>query len=96
MSNEISTSKFDGCRGLFVKRRDNAPDFVKAELGIRVEEFKAYLDANVKSGGFVNIDILLSKGNVLYAKLNDFEKKEDSQASSDMPAPVESIQDLPF
>ena len=87
------SNDFDGVRGLFVKKRPEAPDFVKAELGFRVEEFKQYLDANVKEGGFVNIDILLSKGNVLYAKLNEFvpEKK-----TNDMPPPANPVDDLPF
>ena len=89
------SNDFDGCRGMFVKRRITAPDFVKAELGFRVDEFKQYLDAHNKNG-FVNIDILLSKGNKLYAKLNDYEKKEDSQASREMPQPANPVDDLPF
>jgi len=68
-------NKFEGVRGLFVKKREGSPDFVISEIGFRVDEFKQYLDTHNKNG-YVNVDILLSKANKLYAKLNDFEPKK--------------------
>jgi len=62
--------------GLFVSRRENAPEFVKSNLSFLASKFKAFLDENVNDKGFVNIDLLLSKEGKLYAKLNDWKPSE--------------------
>lgn len=70
--------------GLFVKKvRDEAPEFIKGALSIKVDSFCAYLVANCNDQGWVNIDILESKdGKSLYAELNEWKPREkDSQAS---------------
>ena len=53
--------------GLIVKRKDSAPEWVKANLSVKVEEFKKFLDTHNKNG-WVNIDVLQSKGGKLYAE----------------------------
>lgn len=58
--------------GLFVNRRENAPEFVKASLSFKVENFADYLKSKANARGYVNIDILESKEGKLYAKLNDW------------------------
>lgn len=62
--------------GLIVK--EGKPDFVKAKLSFKIEEFAKFVKENQKDG-WLNIDILESKNGKLYGKLNDFtpEKKED-------------------
>ena len=62
--------------GLIVKKA--TPDFVKAKLSIKVDDFAKFVKEN-KKDGWLNIDILESKNGNLYAKLNEFkpEKKED-------------------
>jgi len=74
---------------IFKRPRENAPDFVKGSISIKCAEFYDYMKANIKDG-WLNIDLLESKGGKYYAKLNDYnpEKKEeqspfgDSQSSS--------------
>ena len=61
--------------GLFVNRRENAPDFVKANLAFN-EKFIAYLQENFNAKGYVNVDVLESKEGKLYAKLNDWKPQE--------------------
>jgi|TARA_R110000803_G_scaffold48815_2_gene101420 hypothetical protein len=79
--------------GLIVKRKDSAPEWVKANLSVKVEEFKKFLDTHNKNG-WVNIDVLQSKGGKLYAEKNTWEPKaQDNQA----PAPTNNdSSDLPF
>lgn len=68
--------------GLFVNRRENAPDFLKASLSFN-ERFIDYLKSNFNAKGYCNIDLKESKTGKLYAQLNDwkpeerFVKKED-------------------
>ncbi len=64
--------------GLIVK--DAPVDFVVAKLSFKVNEIKAFLDAN-NSNGWVNADILMSKGGKMYAALNDW-KPEGEQKSN--------------
>lgn len=61
--------------GLIFKRpRAGAPDFVKANISIKVEEFVAFLQKHKKQDGWVNIDVLTSRENKLYCALNQFQK----------------------
>ena len=61
--------------GLFVSRRENAPDFVVASLSFN-QKFIDYLKANMNAKGYINIDLLNSKEGKLYAKLNDWKPEE--------------------
>jgi hypothetical protein len=63
--------------GLFVNRKENAPEFVKASLSFKVENFVEYLNSKANAKGYVNIDILESREGKLYAKLNDWKPKQE-------------------
>ncbi len=64
------------CDGMIFKRpKNDAPDFVKGSVSIKVDDFKKFLDTHVKNG-WVNLDLKLSKGGKLYLELNSWEKKE--------------------
>lgn len=70
--------------GMIVK--EGNVDFCKAKVSYKVDEFKTWLDANAVNG-WVNVDILLSKGGKLYALKNDYKPKsvEESQVNDDLP-----------
>lgn len=74
--------------GLYVdKPSESAPDFVKGKISINAKLIDFY-NAHKNDAGYVNIDILESKGGKYYAKLNDFKPNN----SSGEPEP----DDLPF
>jgi hypothetical protein len=65
-------------KGLIAKKpHDNAPDFVKATLSIKVDEFIEWLGEN-SNKGWVNIDVKESRGGKWYAELNDWKPKKDT------------------
>lgn len=68
----MADKKFaDGMR--VAKPRDNAPDFVIANVSFEVTSFKKYLEENVNDRGWVNVDILRSKEKgTYYAVTNDY------------------------
>ncbi len=68
----LPDSNLDYVNGLFVKRRENAPDFVITNLSFSVVKFIEYLNSHANAKGYVNIDVLRSKKGILYAKLNDW------------------------
>lgn len=70
---------------IFKGPRENAPDFVKGSLSIKVEEFKQFLDAHVTNAGWVNLDIKESKGGKLYCELNTYKPEKPDSLKEDMP-----------
>ena len=89
-------------QGLFTSRRDNSPEFVKANLSFRTEQFIKWLKANTNDKGYCNVDILESKEGKLYAKLNDwkpsekFVKNEDGSLETEEVEDELNIQNIPF
>ena len=69
--------------GLFVNRREQAPDFVIANLSFN-EKFIDYLKDNMNAKGYCNVDVLKSKEGKLYAKLNDFKPKETQESNEEI------------
>ena len=65
--------------GLFVDRRENAPDFIKANLSFKVEAFIEYLKSKANEKGYVNIDLKESKEGKLYASLNDWKPRQQEE-----------------
>ena len=63
--------------GMIVKLRDTAPDFVKAEVAYKTEDFVKFLRDNDKKG-WVNVTIKEARSGKMYAELDTFEpqKKE--------------------
>lgn len=78
--------------GLIFKRpHENAKDFVKGHMAVKVDEAIAFLQKYKKADGWVNLDLLASKGNAkLYFKLNTWEKPKDGQTGEVKP------EDIPF
>lgn len=86
--------------GLIVKsKHENAPDFIKCHLSLKVDELKRFLDEH-QDKGWVNVDVKESKGGKLYAQLNDWkpEGKEDDRvpAVPDYPEDEINPKDVPF
>lgn len=66
--------------GLFIKaRREKTPEFVMLEAGIKVDEFKAFLDKHADNN-FVNIRVLTSKSGKPYAELDTWKPEGTRQA----------------
>jgi hypothetical protein len=76
MSEKKETIFADGF--IFKKPHEKAPDFVKGEISIKVDEFISFLQKN-NNKGWVNLNLKKSKGGKLYVDLNNWtpEKKED-------------------
>jgi hypothetical protein len=71
------------------KPHEKAPDYVKANISIKVEDLGKWLREKYKSGEeWVNIDVKESKGGKWYAAVSTFKPKaKDSkeEADSDIP-----------
>jgi len=79
--------------GLFVNRRDNAPEFLVTSISFN-QKFIDYLKANFNLKGYCNIDVLKSKEGKLYAKLNDWQpKSEETFVKKDGKVDVDGIMD---
>lgn len=70
---------------MFSKPHDNAPDFIKGQISIKVDDMIASLQKYKKADGWVNIDMKKSKGGKLYFEYNTWEKPAD--ASNPVVAP---------
>lgn len=73
MENETKQTEF--ARGFFFHRpKPGAPEFVKGNLGIKIDEAIEFLQEKRAAGKFVNLDLLLAKdGQRLYLKVNSFQ-----------------------
>ena len=79
--------------GLIVKApRENAPDFVKASISIKVQDLTAWLAT--KSEEWVNVDVKESKGGKWYAAVSNF--KPTKPAKSADARDEQSLDDIPF
>ena len=64
--------------GLVVKApHENAPEFVKAAISIKVQDLTAWLQGRAED--WVNIDVKESKGGKWYAAVNTFKPKESAR-----------------
>ena len=76
--------------GMIVKKRQNAPDFVIANVSFKFDDFIAFLNSNAKNG-WLNVDIKKSKGGNLYAELNTWTKESPKMPSNEV-KPVDTIE----
>jgi len=60
----------------FDKPREGAPDFVKGNISVKVDDFIAFAKEHEKKSGYINLDLKKSKEGKLYLELNSWEKKE--------------------
>ena len=89
MDNKIFTD------GLIVKRKETAPDFVIANLSVKIDDFKSFLDKNNKNG-WVNIDLKKSQGGKFYGELNTWKPNSDGMVVNPAPTQENTNDDLPF
>lgn len=78
-------------KGLFVSKREKSPDFVKANLSFKTEEFIEWLKNNTNAKGYCNVDVLESKNNSLYAKLNNWKPEEENEQPTEQPLKAEDM-----
>jgi hypothetical protein len=67
--------------GFIYKRpHENSPDFHNGKISIKVDEFTQWINDN-QEAGWVNLELLTSKGGKFYAK-KDVWKPKESQPSN--------------
>ena len=69
-------------QGLIVK--DAAPEYVRAKLSFKSEEFIQFLKDHDKNG-WVNVEVKVSKGGKLYAQLDTWEPNTKSVEPNEEP-----------
>ena len=82
--------------GLFAKKRDNAPDFVIANLSFN-EKIIDWLRNNFNAQGWCNVDLLVSKSGKLYAKKNEWQpnaEQTNTEVSNNQEESTLNISDL--
>jgi hypothetical protein len=84
--------------GLFVKApHENAPNFVKAAISIKVADLGVWLREKHKAGEeWVNIDVNESKGGKYYAKVSTFKPKEKEEEKKPAGRFDDLDDDIPF
>lgn len=66
--------------GMRVTRRDNAPDWVVASLGLQREKLIAWLQQ--QEGDWVNVDIKRSQKGSYYAAVDEYKKRQSQGDTS--------------
>lgn len=65
---------------MFNKPHENAPEFVKGGISVKVEEFKAFLDKHKDTDGWVRLDLKKGKeSGKLYFELNTWKPPAKSE-----------------
>ena len=84
--------------GLFVKApHEGAPDFVKAQISIKVADLGVWLRAKHKAGAeWVNIDVRVSKNAKWYASVSTYKPKEKDETPKGKPADMDDDDGIPF
>lgn len=83
-------------KGISIRKpSDNAPDFIKSNIGINVAEFLDWAEQHMDSRGWVNLDLKLSKEGKQYLELNTF-KKTANPATGELTKKEILNEDLPF
>jgi hypothetical protein len=73
--------------GFIVKRKDNAPEFVIANVSVKVSEAIAFLK-NHEKNGWVNLGIKKARSGSMYMELDTFEpRKTDAPTPAPQPEP---------
>ena len=84
--------------GLIVKApHEKAPDFVKAQISIKVEDMGKWLREKYKAGEeWVNLDVKVSKGGRWYASVSDFKPRpmREAPAKPDQKKPAGRADDM--
>lgn len=59
---------------IFKRPRENAPDYIKGNVSIKVNDLVAFLNKHVKPDGWVNLTLKESKNGKLYFELDTWTK----------------------
>ena len=85
--------------GMIVKRpHENAPDFIKANISIKLDDFKGWIGKFVKDNPgdeWINIDIKESQKGKLYAERNTYKPEKKQSAPDPKPEPSKD-DDIPW
>lgn len=82
--------------GFVFKRREDAPDFVVGQLGVKVADATAFLKKHAKANGWVDLNILFGRSGNPYVELDTYVPKEKGSAKEAAPKDEEGEEDLPF
>lgn len=88
--------------GLIVKApHERAPEYVKAQISIKVPELGAWLREQYKAGKteWINLDVKVAKSGKWYAAVNTYkkdDKPQNSGGSKQKERSYEDKDDLPF
>lgn len=83
--------------GFFFERpREGAPAFVKGRLSIQVDKAIAFLEEHKNEKNYVNLDLLTSKENKPYLKLNTWKPAETKVDPIRYPEEDINPKDVPF
>jgi len=76
--------------GFYLKPpHDNAPAWIKGQIGIKVDTAIEYLQKMKNDKGYVNLDLKESKGGKLYLDLNNFIPKPPEERTATGPVAPE-------
>ncbi len=89
---EVNDKQF--VNGMIVKRGDNAPEYVLANLSIKRSELVAFLDQ--QPGDWVNVVLKRGKSGKCYAELDTWKPTEKLADVARGPAPVAADDEIPF
>lgn len=71
-------------KGIYFKEaRTGAPAFVKGSISIKVAEAVEWLEANMNNGGYVNLNLKVSKDNKAYAEKDTWEPKKKEEVETE-------------
>lgn len=80
--------------GLFIKKPENAPDYVICKLSITRKELGNWL--RNKTDEYINIDVLESKAGKYYAKVDNWKPTPAQINEAKLAAEPDFDDDLPF
>ena len=81
--------------GMFVNQpKETTPDYVKADISIKVFDFVKYAESNQNAKGYLNLQILVSKAGKHYAKLNTWTPKKSDEDK--MLEDIQNEEQIPF
>lgn len=94
----MSDNNSNFAQGLFVKKpHTKAPDFIKAELSFKVEEFIEWAKENANDAGYVNVTVKESKNGTFYGQINDWQPSKQEPTTETLGGQAsEPTDDLPF
>lgn len=83
--------------GFIIKSpHENAPDYVKGNVSVKVSEFVAFLQKHQEKD-WVNLDLKEAKdGKKLYVQLNTWKPEKKSVGMPELPAEEINPADIPF